>query len=149
MQQPITLLNRYNLPILGVVAGIVVAVVISLNLPRLSAAYSLASQHRPEAYTELYFADPAHLPSYAPPGKAEKLQFVIVNHEGTSHRYQYVITETAPGYQKQLVSPSFVLADGSAATRSTTYSLPAANANLHITITLLGSGQTLTMESRS
>jgi len=128
---------------------LVVAIGILLNLSAISRAYSLASQHRSEAYTELYFADPAHLPSYVSPGKIEQLQFVIVNHLGASHRYQYAITETAPGYQRQLVSPGFVLADGDTTIRSIAYSLPTPNASLHITIALVGSGQTLTMESRS
>ena len=59
-----------------------------------------ATQRQPEKYSELYFAEPEHLPKQLNPGEPTSLDFVIVNHEATEFQYHYqvfIAKNDAPG----------------------------------------------------
>jgi hypothetical protein len=112
-------------------------------------AYSLATTHQPEPYSELYFTNPSKLPLYSPAGKLEVLNFVITNHEGSRHNYSYSIEETRQGHSQTYQSTVFSLADGASLTRSVSYILPRSYQSIKITISLDGSSQQINFMSKS
>ena len=58
---------------------------------RLSQAIALASTHQPEKFTELYFIDQLHLPILVKPKVENNFSFRIINHEGTTTDYSYIV----------------------------------------------------------
>ncbi|HEU4966139.1 MAG TPA: DUF1616 domain-containing protein [Candidatus Saccharimonadales bacterium] len=145
-------IRRQRGVLLGLFLVVIVgaAIVLGTNLFRssITEAWSLATSHQPERYTELYFDNPAQLPSYAPAGKSQKVPFTIVNHEAATRTYTYTV-QTTIGTVTTSRTVTVTLRNGQAATDTVRFAIPLPNEQAHTTITLLGTNQSLTFRSQS
>ena len=113
-----------------------------------SDAITLATTHQPERYTQLFFDNPAKLPSYAPTGKIQTLNFSIVNNNAEQVTYTYETTITI-GSSTTSTSHSLTLANGQSAQLVTQFTVPTPLTKAQITIHLLGTNQRITLASTS
>lgn len=58
---------------------------------------ALSFNPRPSYYSELFFTKIGQLPAHATPGTPGKVHFSIVNREGRTLRYSYLVAVTVPG----------------------------------------------------
>jgi len=130
---------------LGLLAIFVATAASGVNF---SQAWTLATTHQPERYSELYFEDPGHLPAYAPAGKLQVVYFHIVNHEHQSQHYQYSITRTIGGVTSELHG-SVDARDGQDVRQALQFVIPKPLEQAKITVQLLNSNQQLTFRSQS
>lgn len=112
-------------------------------------AFTLATTHQPERFTELYFNNSAHLPLYAPAGKLQHIAFHISNHEARSVSYDYVATIADNGNVATLVHGRITLADTQSHDVPFSFSLPVPNSAAQISVTLTGHPEHLTFKARS
>jgi hypothetical protein len=66
---------------------------------------------QPTPYTQLYFTDPATLPKELKPGVVNKFAFTIINNEGHSEIYRYVVTMTRATSQTVVSTGSLTVGD--------------------------------------
>lgn len=140
----------------AVLAGIFLVVLVSAAISlgtnlfqdNIARAWSFATSHQPERYTELYFNDPAHLPSYAPAGKIQSVVFVIVNHEAEARTYTYRMSIRI-GKVTTTRTATVTLRDGQSATGTIQFKIPLPNEQVYGTVDLLGTGQHLAFRSQS
>jgi FlaG/FlaF family flagellin (archaellin) len=79
----------------------------------IQSAYSLASSHHPETYTELYFDNVVKLPTRVTAGKPYNFSFEVVNHEAKAMSYHYQVTVQTNQTSRTLASGDLLLkADG-------------------------------------
>lgn len=114
----------------------------------LTNAWSLATTHRPEQYSAMFFSNPAKLPSYAPAGKPQVVPFHIVNHEGLTRSYRYTIQLQLNG-KLTTQTGSLQLKDGQDVQEVAKFTIPKANEVATLTIQLAGSNEQLTLRSQS
>lgn len=87
-----------SLLMIGVI--VVAGMIIFYNLNRTSIQNALVALDlipKPEKMTELYFNDPAHLPSSATSNQIISLAFVIHNLETTDYQYVYEVSVNVNG----------------------------------------------------
>lgn len=111
-------------------------------------AWSVATTHKPEQYSAMFFSNPARLPSYAPAGKPQMILFHIVNHEGVTRGYQYTIQLQLNG-RITTQTGSLQLKDGQDVQEVAKFTIPKPNEVATLTIQLVGSNERLTLRSRS
>lgn len=124
------------------------AVCIAAAPHNLKQTWQNATTHQPERYTQLYFTDPAHLPAFARPGKAQIITFRIVNHEHTGKIYTYETRVTIAG-KTSTHRGTVMLADGQSANETLGFTIPAARMQAAIAVRLVGTSQTITFRSTS
>jgi hypothetical protein len=92
-----------------------------------NALYSLDLIPIPERYTELYFTNPAAIPTSITAGKPATFSFTVVNHEGVTTTYPYSSYFVDPSAERIiLASGTISLADGASATIPVSYKFAAA-----------------------
>jgi hypothetical protein len=111
-------------------------------------AFTLATTHQPERYSQLYFDNPARLPSYAPTGKTQTVPFSVVNNNTEEMTYTYRVTTTIGATTTSTVH-SLRLANGQVTQLTTQFVIPKPLTKAHIVIQLLGTNEQLTLESTS
>ncbi len=114
----------------------------------LGQAWTLATTHQPERYSELYFADPGHLPTYAPASKEQIIYFYIVNHEHQSQLYTYQVMQTI-GTATTVTEASVYVRDGQDAQQKVQFIIPKPLQQAIITVRLLHSNLQLSFRSQS
>jgi len=112
-------------------------------------AFTLATTHQPERFTELYFNNSAHLPLYAPAGKLQHITFHIGNHEAHSVSYGYVALMTSNGNVTVLSRGNVTVVDTQGHDILLSFSLPAPNSAAQISVTLTGRPEHITFKARS
>jgi hypothetical protein len=133
------------LTLLCIGAGVLTA----LHWSSVARAFSLATTHQPERYTQLYFGNSAHLPLYSPAKKIERPSFYIVNHEAHTVTYQYRVTFTVGTKTTTLRQASVVLADGQSVGISFSYTMPAPNLAAQISVQLAGRAEHINVKVKS
>jgi uncharacterized membrane protein len=108
----------------------------------------LAVTHQPETFTELYFVDPAKLPTFAIPGKKQTVQFHIQSHLPERHTYQYRITITGL-YDTTTSTGTTTVSAGEGSTIPFSFTITQPGAQATITVSLVGTQQYLTLRSQS
>lgn|GEM_PF-1023305 len=126
------------------------AIILGTNVFRsgITQAWSLATSHQPERYTELYFNNPAQLPSYAPAHKSQSVAFTIVNHEAQTRTYTYTV-QTTVGKVTTSRTASVTLRDGQTVTDTIHFTIPLPNEQAYSAVKLLGTSQILAFRSQS
>jgi hypothetical protein len=144
-------INRKNwlLASASVLALVVIGLYCLIYSSSVAQAYSLATTHQPEPYTQLYFNNAANLPVYASAGKVKDVYFTIINHEGSSHSYSYFISEVYNGYDRTYQSPVFELNNGQGQKFLLTFLIPKPFMSEHIQVTLDGTNQYIDLVSGS
>lgn len=99
---------------------------------------------RPEQLTELYFAQPTHLPTTYAPATSQVVTFVVHNAQSIAANYSYQIRieGTSPLSSHVLAKGSLFLQPAQQQTISQTVLLPNASARAKVTVSL-SSGQTI------
>lgn len=72
--------------------------------PEVRNQVSLATSRQPEAFTELYFANPSAVPTAAKPGQTVPVTFVVKNLEHKAITYRYVVSFTDAAGMTELAS---------------------------------------------
>jgi hypothetical protein len=75
---------------------LVVAIGISLSFPAGRHQWAVSILRQPTRYTVLYFDHPASLPHQAKVSQTIRFSFTIVNHEGRSVDYRYIVGTDDP-----------------------------------------------------
>ncbi len=102
-----------------------------------NALYSLKVIPVPERFTELYFTNPAAIPTSTISGKPVSFSFTVVNHEGVTTTYSYVSYFINPSAQKTILASGTVsLSEGAAAIIPVSYALTAAPVTGEIVVVL-------------
>jgi hypothetical protein len=114
----------------------------------LSQAYKLATTHKIESYTQLYFDSPSQLPLYAATGKVQTVNFTIGNYTARTKTYNYEVVFTVGTKTTTSIQTTKVL-QGSSTQLSTRFTIPTPLTKANLIIKLLGSNQQLTLESTS
>ncbi|HKU18054.1 MAG TPA: hypothetical protein VJP80_02160 [Candidatus Saccharimonadales bacterium] len=112
-------------------------------------AFTLATTHQPERYSELYFDNSAHLPLYSPAYKAERVSFHIANHQGKTTTYAYRVVFQVGAKTSVLRSGSVTIADGSSADISVTYTMSAPNLSGQLNVQLEGRSEHIAYRMKS
>jgi hypothetical protein len=130
-------------PKVVLVFGVVLVVTIFGLWFKQTEAFTLATTHQPERFTELHFADPAKLPSKVTPGRNYSGTFVIANNESSKQSYTYQVTVAyEDGIQvQQAVKVSLDSGERRKATFS--YLAPQAKKPAVVTVTLLEKQQSI------
>jgi len=127
-----------NLLLVSFIIGVVIlSGLISLctNRGSLAKAYSLATSHQPERYTELYFNNAGQLPSYSPTGKSRTISFHITNHEARLMTYHFQTAVTVNN-QTTITRGEVRLGQNQGADRSVSYVIPRPNLPAKIVVML-------------
>ena len=114
----------------------------------ISKAFTLATTHQPERYTQLYFTSPAKLPSYAATGQTQTVPFSVVNDNAQPVSYSYQVITTI-GNVTTRTSSSFRLASGRTIYLTTQFTIPTPLTKAHLVIKLLNTDEQLTLASTS
>jgi hypothetical protein len=126
-------------------AGVVIVVAICLALPPITHtnAWRMATSHQPETFTELYFADPDHLPRVMAPGQIFTPDFIIRNLEGRTMTYQYElrVSSDTPGTQPTIASDTTTIGTGNAETVTLPVTMPSFSDRANLTISIKPTNQ--------
>jgi hypothetical protein len=149
MKSTVNYIRRHWLQEVSLI-GVILIVGLTLTFStQVGHAYKLATKHLPEPYTELYFKDPANLPTYASSTSSHTIYFVISNRQGHSASYGYTIIEATPDNTAVIASSTFNLADNASTTQKITFRIPQPLSSMRITIKLNGTSQYITQVSKS
>jgi hypothetical protein len=61
------------------------------HIPNIKGAITLATTHKPEAFTELYFENSVNLPKIITDKKVYSFAFTVHNHENKNFDYSYIV----------------------------------------------------------
>jgi len=119
--------------------------------PILKHNFVLATQHRPEAFTELYFDSTlqAPLPTSAPAGQKRSFSFHITNHENRRFHYVYHATALEDGRVTPIVTGSVSLDEGASTDITVPFTLTAPNTQAMVTVELEQPAQFISFRSES
>ena len=112
---------------------------------QLADAVTLATTRLPEGYSQLYFANQTQLPTQVKPGVAASFNFDLINLQGSTQNYQYVVTQGA----SVIAQGSITLQDGASLEHTVSFKLPKAKTTTQITVRLVGRDQQINFRSRS
>jgi uncharacterized membrane protein len=101
-------LHRRNKKILTLGLIIISVAIVGVTIYRgpIVQAFTLATTHQPETYTELYFVNSSALPTYAPAQKNQNVTFHITNHEAKQMNYTYAIVQDGVQLSRSTVTLS-------------------------------------------
>jgi hypothetical protein len=103
-----------------------------------------ATRHQPEAFTELYFADPAKLPAAIQAGQEVPLNFVLHNSEGKPMIYKYRITFAGPDGDEQTLAEDWVGVEaGHTRTINQDVLIPRGEGRGDVSVKLINKGQAI------
>ena len=99
----------------------------------------------PERLTELYFADPNHLPASYAPGQTQTVAFTVHNLEYRTTTYHYVISAAPTGQTggQALTSGSFTLPQGSSKTSVVNVIVPDTGSRATVSVNLEGQNESI------
>ena len=100
---------------------------------------------QPERLTELYFANPNHLPSTYAPGQAQAIAFTVHNLEYQPTTYRYTVTAQADGSATMttLTTGSFRLDQNQSITTPVSVTLPDLGPRVKVAITLTDQNESI------
>lgn len=100
-------------------------------------AFTLATTRQPERLTELFFADPTHIPTNVTQGQPLNVSFVVHNLESQTMSYPYTITFTdAQGVTTPLGDGTTTLPDSAAQNITKQVTVPVGDGRGEITVQL-------------
>jgi hypothetical protein len=82
------------------------------NSTSLVHAFTLATTHQPERFTELYFSDYAAIPKTVTVGQAYQIPVTVVNDEAETYTYTYQAWEVVAGARTSIGTGGFTLTAG-------------------------------------
>lgn len=135
--------RAYSFP--RIAAALLFALVLLLVQYRHSPFIAKATSHQSPAYTELYFDNPAQLPSLAAANVPVPISFTIHNLEGHRVAYTYAVDfAPAGGRPSRLQQRTVTLANNqAAAVTNDVLTLPAFKGRAEISVSLAGRPETL------
>lgn len=112
-------------------------------------AWGLATSHRTEQYTELYFDNSSKLPLNVSTIKPALFSFHVTNHEGATIAYKYSVTETIANTVKTLTTGVLPLRNGESGNIPITFLLNKPHQTAHLTVHLITEDETINFKSQS
>lgn len=103
---------------------------------------------RTVGYSELFFTSTA-VGSHFTPGADNSVGFAIVNREGRTVRYHYVVTLTGPSGAITSEPGQALVPDNQKATRFATFNLPLANTTYTVSVKLLQPTYSIELHGRT
>jgi hypothetical protein len=134
--------------LLGGAAALLVPI-LAATTPAIKDAFALATTKKPEAFTELYFNDSAHLPTSAPVGQPRTFSFHIHSHEAHPVVYRYEVRLSTPDSTSMVAQGSVVLTPGAGADIPVTFTTTEEGVRPQITVHLLGREEVINFRSES
>lgn len=114
-------------------------------------AWSLATTHKPETFTELYFntskANP--LPTSTPVGQVRTFSFHLTNHERRNYHYAYRVQMNINGRTFPIVTGSVELPSEAGKDITVPFTVPVAEAHPEITVILISPAEQISFRSES
>ena len=137
------------LNIVGFIAVIGSTVAILWPAVSSSQAWTLATTHQPERFTELYFSHPQSLPTNVTTGKPVTVVYHITNQEAATTIYRPQVTLTENGHSRLISQAYLVLAAGQGSDLTVTFTTTLPHAQLEFVISLPDQQQTIQFRSQS
>lgn len=109
---------------------------------------SLASTHRPEPYTELYFTG-TNLPQNVKVNTLTVVTFHITNHEAVSKTYHYSVSQSALNSVAIIAVGNVTLSDGAGVNRQITFKVLKPHTLSNLNIRLIGTDQQINFRTQS
>jgi uncharacterized membrane protein len=135
------------------IAGLVLTIVAltSTYATALRHAYTLATSHQPETFTELYFnsSHASPLPTSAPVGKVRTFSFHITNHENQPYSYHYTVGLRVNNQARLVKSGDIKLSNGQSADITVPFSMSVPEAVGEITVSLQNPQEHISFRSES
>ena len=110
---------------------------------------SLSFTRHVTPYTELYFPDPAALPTPLRVPGPNRFTFTLVNHEGHRHVYRYLVTLTGPHGTSVVGDGTLALKDGAAGSRAVDFVAPRRHAAYLLSVTIANPSQSIFFRGRT
>lgn len=126
-----------------VISGAVVGMTIYKGA--IAQAVTLATTHRPETFTELYFVNSSALPSYSPAQRVQHVSFHITNHEAKQMTYTYVISQDAT----QIAHAMVTLDDGKGTDIPFSFMIAVPNSTTQLSVHLENRSEHVDFRSKS
>ena len=98
---------------------------------------------QPVPYTQLFFSNPAKIPSRLHAKRRNGFSFTLVNNEGRVQIYRYQVTMSTSRSQTIVSDGSLSIADEERVTRSVSVIPKFRKSRYLITVTLIGTGQSI------
>lgn len=130
---------------------VVVLVATFLNAYKggVSQAFTLATSHQSENYTELYFDNSSHLPLYSAANKLQHVSFHLANHEAQATSYSYTVTLYVGQVATRLAQGTTTLRDGQSIDVPFSYMLRTPNTAAQIFVRLTNRPEYITYRTKS
>jgi hypothetical protein len=145
----ITPINAALFSLIAVVCVIACVYLMATYRTTIAHAFSLATSHQPERYSELYFTNSTHLPFSVPLGQTKAFDFRIVNHEASKTTYTYLVLLEVDGVSTQIERGTVTLEDGRSADVTVPYTPPRPNISAQITVQLIDRAEQIAFRSRT
>jgi hypothetical protein len=127
------------------ISASIASTAVSIYRDNIVHAFTLATTHQPEQYSELFFAHSSHLPSFVPVLKPQRIVFHITNHEASPTTYTYVVTQDGV----QLARGDVTLPDGQGMDVPFTFMNAQANHESQLSVHLIGRAQHIDFRCKS
>jgi hypothetical protein len=98
---------------------------------------------QPTPYTQLFFSDPTALPTQLHVNRRDKFAFTIVNDEGRSQFYQYIVTMTPARSYVVVVKGTMALPNGGTGIRAVNVQPKFRQSRYLINVVIAGTGQSI------
>lgn len=121
------------------------ASMVSVYKNDIASAFTLATTHQPESFTELYFINSRSLPLYSPTLKPQRVTFRITNHESRQVTYAYIVTQDGV----KLAESTVVLSDGQSTDVTFVYIIPTPATPTTLSVSLVGRPEHIDFRSKS
>jgi len=121
-----------------VTAIIIVLFFIAASIPKVDAAFKLATTHQPERYTVLYFDNSRSLSYVAKDEIAQYNSFHIINYEAKTYTYNYVVTSTYANKTLLLKNGTVTLGPSGSSDISFNYVASNPTSSIYISVDLTG-----------
>jgi hypothetical protein len=119
---------------------LLILLIVAFSIPQVKQVLALATQVRPETFTELYFENHATLPRIIRPGQTSGFSFTVRNLESKTVKYPYVVYLTNGIQTFNLDLGTITLADTESKTLKVSFT-PKTNIRTQIVVDLVNQNQ--------
>lgn len=137
--------------LLAVAVGLLAVIVSFAYSSQLARAFTLATSHLPEGYTQLYFVDQTQLPEHVKTAAVSSFSFDITNDEGQWRTYSYEVTQTSSsGMVSYIADGQVILQNGGSVVVPVKFELKVPRSSAQLKVSLLkADGQEIDFRSQT